>query len=120
MWFVKAQYFCTSYSLLVSIRLSGFSCPSTMWVCSAEYTSEKLMLAGDAPKAWNMLVQSGLTGTRILNPFRSAGVAIGFVLLVVCRKPLSKIFSNTCRPRLPISARTNAPSLPSIAGQTWS
>jgi hypothetical protein len=33
----------------------------------------------------NIEVQSGLTGTRILNPFRSAGVLIGCVLLVIWR-----------------------------------
>jgi hypothetical protein len=31
----------------------------------------------------NIDVHSGLTGTRILKPFRSAGVAIGFVLVVI-------------------------------------
>src|SRR5258707_296833 len=41
-----------------------------------------LMLAGAAPKALNIEGQSGLTGTRILKPLRSSGVAIGCVLLV--------------------------------------
>ncbi len=44
-----------------------------------------LMLAGAAPNALNIEVQSGLTGTRILKPFRSSGVAIGCVLLVIWR-----------------------------------
>ena len=64
---------------------SGFSWPSTTLVCSAEYTSLKLMLAGEAPSALNSDVHSGLTGTRILKPFRSAGVLIGLVLLVMLR-----------------------------------
>ena len=34
-WLVRLQYFCTSYSLAVSISTSGFSCPSTMPVCNA-------------------------------------------------------------------------------------
>ena len=78
------------------------------------------MLIGEAPSAWNMLVQSGETGTRILKPFRSAGVLIGWVELVIWRNPLSHIFSIAIRPRLSISARTSAPSLPSIAFQTVS
>ena len=53
-----------------------------------------------------MLVQSGLTGTRNLTPRKSAGVTIGFVLVVVWRKPLSQILSIASSPRLPISART--------------
>jgi len=43
------------------------------------------MPVGEAPNAWNMLVQSGLTGTRILKPLRSSGVRIGFVELVIWR-----------------------------------
>ncbi len=91
-----------------------------MCVCSAEYTSLKLMLVGEAPKLWNMLVQSGLTGTRIFKFLRSSGVLIGLVEVVIWRKPLSQILSIACRPRLSISPRTYAPSLPSIAAQTWS
>ena len=43
------------------------------------------MLAGDASSALNIEVQSGLTGTRILKPFRSSAVLIGRVLLVMLR-----------------------------------
>ena len=106
MWLVSEQYFCTSYSLAIWIRLSGFSWPSAILVCSAEYTSEKLMLIGEAPSAWNMLVHSGETGTRILKPFMSAGPLISRVELVIWRKPLSHIFSMGTKPRLAISPRT--------------
>ena len=78
------------------------------------------MLIGEEPSAWNMLVHRGETGTRILNPFRSAGPLIGWVELVIWRNPLSHILSKAIRPRLSISARTNCPSLPSIAFQTVS
>ena len=44
-----------------------------------------LMLAGAAPKALNIEVHSGLTGTRILKPLRSSGALIGCVLLVIWR-----------------------------------
>ena len=40
---------------------------------------------GDAPKAVNMPVHSGETGTRILKPFRSSGVLIGLVPEVIWR-----------------------------------
>ena len=52
------------------------------------------MLAGAAPKALNIEVHSGLTGTRILKPCRSSGVVIGLVLVVIWRKPLSQMRSN--------------------------
>ena len=71
-----------------SITASGFSSPSTILVCNAEYTSLKLMLVGDAPSALNMLVQSGLTGTRIFIPLKSVGCMIGLVLVVVCPEPV--------------------------------
>ena len=64
------------------------------------------MLAGAEPKAVNIEVQSGLTGTRILKPFRSAGVWIGLLELVIWRKPLSQILSMTTRLALPIWPRT--------------
>ena len=51
------------------------------------------MLIGEAPNALNIDVQSGLTGTRILKSCRSAGALIGFVLVVMWRKPLSQILS---------------------------
>ena len=65
-----------------------------------------LLLAGDAPSALNIEVQSGLTGTRILKPFRSADVTIGLVEVVIWRKPLSQILSKATRLALPIAART--------------
>ena len=76
---------------------SGFSWPSTTLVCSAEYTSLKLMPVGAEPKALNIDVHSGLTGTRILKPFRSSAVLIGLVLVVMLRKPLSRQRSKQCR-----------------------
>jgi len=36
MWLVSEQYFCTSNSFASAISVSGFSCPSTILVCSAE------------------------------------------------------------------------------------
>ena len=53
-----------------------------------------------------MVVHNGVTGTRISNPFKSAGVLIGWVLLVICRKPLSQNFSKAWRPALSIAPRT--------------
>ena len=47
-----------------------------------------------------------MTGTRILKPFRSSGVLIGFVDDVVWRKPLSQILSMAMRLALAIWART--------------
>jgi len=99
---------------------SGFSCPSTIFVCSAEYTSLKLMLAGDASSDLNIDVHNGLTGTLILKPFRSAGVTMGLLELVIWRNPLSQILSNATRLALAMAARTCAPRSPSIAAQTCS
>ncbi len=65
-----------------------------------------------------MSTLNGLTGTRIFRPRMSSALAIGRVLDVVSRKPLSHIFSNDSRPAFCIEARTNAPSLPSIAAHT--
>ena len=78
------------------------------------------MLAGAASSDLNMDVHSGLTGTRILNPFRSAGAAIARLDDVIWRKPLSQIRSNATRLDLAIAARTYAPSSPSMAAHTWS
>ena len=84
---------------------SGFSCPSTTLVCSDEYTSLKLMPVGDAPNALNIDVQSGLTGTRILKPFKSSAVTMGLVDVVMFLKPLSKILSKLCKLTLAMAAR---------------
>ena len=92
-WLVSEQYFCTSYSLADDTRVSGFSCPSTMRVCNAEYTSAKLMLVGAASSARKIDMMIGLGGTRSFIPRRSSGVATGRVLVVVTRKPLSHIRS---------------------------
>ncbi len=115
MWLVSAQYFCTSYSLAAEMMAGGFSCPSTTWVCNAEYTSEKLMLVGAAPRDWNSEVQSALIGTRIFSPLRSSGVWIGLVLVVTWRKPLSQTLSITSSPALRICPRSRSPSFPSKA-----
>ena len=48
---------------------------------------------GAVPRALNIDVHIGLIGTRILKPFRSAGVLMGRVLLVITRNPLSQILS---------------------------
>ncbi|MNN57202.1 hypothetical protein D3C81_1721760 [compost metagenome] len=78
-----------------------------MRVWSAEYTSEKLMLVGAASKARKIDMMMGLGGTRSFMPLRSSGVAIGRVLVVVTRKPLSQILSNANRVSVfAISART--------------
>src|SRR3954463_5822701 len=86
------QYFCTSYRRVVAMIGSGFSCPSTTLVCSAEYTSLKLIGAGPASSALNSEVRIGAGGTRILKPFRSSGVLISRDDDVMCRKPLSQTF----------------------------
>ena len=106
MWLVMEQYFCTSNSFAVEISASGFSWPSTTLVCSAEYTSLKLIEAGDASNALNIEVHSGDTGTRILKPLKSSGPLIGRDDDVVWRKPLSQILSITTRLALVISPRT--------------
>src|SRR5438046_4330266 len=99
---------------------NGFSWPSTILVCNAEYTSLKLIEAGAASKALNIEVQSGETGTRIFKPLKSSGPLIGLLDDVVSRNPLSQILSITTRLALVISLRIKAPSSPSIAFQTVS
>ncbi|MNL11157.1 hypothetical protein D3C87_1319800 [compost metagenome] len=79
-----------------------------------------LMPVGEAPRALNMEVHSGLTSTRSLKPARSCGVKIGRVELVIWRKPLFQTFSIGIRPTLAVLARTYSPSLPSRAAQTLS
>ena len=76
------------------------------------------MDAGDAPKALNIEVHKGLTGTRILKPCKSAGVWMGLVELVMLRKPLSKQKSKACKFTLAMAPRTCAPKSPSIAAHT--
>jgi len=83
MWLVRAQNFCTSYSLVNWIATSPFSWPSTMPVCSAEYISGGAIPVGDASSALNIEVQSGLTGTRIFRPFRSSTDLIGCLDVVM-------------------------------------
>src|SRR6202012_3646681 len=97
---------------------SGFSSPSTTLVCSDEYTSAKLIEAGDASKALNIDVHSGDTGTRILKPLKSSGVTMGLGDHVVWGKPLSHILSIATRSFFRICARIHAPSSPSIAFRT--
>src|SRR5450830_619983 len=118
MWLVSEQYFCTSYSLAVEMIASGFSCPSTTLVCSAEYVSLKLIEVGAASNALNIEVHSGDGGTRIFIPFKSSPITIGLVDEVICRKPLSQILSIATRPDLAICARTWAPRSPSSAFHT--
>ena len=98
--------FCTSYSLVVAMMASGFSWPSTTLVCSAEYSSLKLIGVGDAPSAWNKEVRIGAGGTRSLNPLRSPGVRTSRVEDVTWRKPLSQNGVTDTRPALAICAAT--------------
>src|SRR4051812_50088992 len=100
------QYFCTSYRRVVAMMASGFSCPSTTFVCSAEYTSLKLIGAGPAPSALNSEVRIGAGGTRILKPFRSSGVLISEPEEVTWRKPLSQTLDTVRIGVLAIWART--------------
>ena len=70
-------------------------------------------------KLRNIDMMIGLGGTRSFIPDRSAGVAIGRLLVVVTRKPLSQIFSKANNTSLlAISPRICAPSSPSIAAHT--
>ena len=85
MWLVMEQNFCTSLSLAVAMMASGFSWASTTLVCSDEYTSAKLMVAGEASNALNMETQKGLGGMRIFMPFRSSGLVMARVLEVIWR-----------------------------------
>ena len=78
------------------------------------------MHAGAAPSALNKDTQIGLTGTLILKPPRSAGELMALLPEVIWRKPLSHIFCMGSRPTFSISARTKAPSSPSIADHTAS
>src|ERR1700741_5410611 len=99
------MYFCTSKTRIVQITASGFSWPSAILVCKAEYISLTLMLIGEAPSALNMEVQSGLTGTRILKPSRSAVVTMALVEEEIWRKPLSQMCSMAVMPDLAMAAR---------------
>ena len=65
-----------------------------MCVCRDMYISLALIAVGDAPSDLKVETTSGLTGTRILSPLKSAGALIACVLVVVCRKPLSNIRAN--------------------------
>ncbi|MNL64249.1 hypothetical protein D3C87_1884470 [compost metagenome] len=77
------------------------------------------MLAGAASKLRNIDMMIGLGGTRSFIPNRSAGVAMGLLLVVVTRNPLSQIFSNANNTSLrAISVRICAPNSPSIAAHT--
>ena len=79
------------------------------------------MLDGNAPKPENSEVNSAVTGTRILNPLRSSTpFNCRLEDEVICRKPLSHIFSIGTIPALPMASRTTSPTPPSIAAQTWS
>src|SRR3954447_21391965 len=88
-WLVRLQYFCTSYRRAVAMIARGFSWPSTSLVCSAEYTSLKLIGVGLAPSAVNRVASIGAEGTRSFTPFRSSGPLIGLVDVVTWRKPFS-------------------------------
>ena len=78
------------------------SIPTLMIFKGGEMASRQV---GAAPKAVNIEVHKGDTGTRIFMPSKSAGVVIGPRDEVVWRKPLSQIFSCTIRPPFSISAR---------------
>ena len=99
---------------------SGFSCPSTIFVCSAEYNSLKLIGVGEAPRDWNSDVRIGAGGTRILKLLRSDGARISRVEEVICRNPLSQRLVTETRPTLAICAATYCPSAPSTARHTSS
>ena len=85
MWLVSDTYFCTSENLLVHGTSIGFSWPLIVPVCRPVKTSEKAMVVGLAPSFPKKSVQSGLPGTRIFRPFRSAGSSMGRTELVISR-----------------------------------
>ena len=77
--------------------------------------------SGAAFSVLNKLTRLGATGTRILNPTRSAAVRIGLLLVVIWRNPRSHIFSIGTRPAFAVICwRTKAPRSPSIAGHSLS
>ena len=84
---------------------SGFSWPSTTFVCKAVYTSLKLMVAGAASSALNIDVSDGAGGTRSLKPFRSAAILMSREDDVMWRKPLSQILETVKIDVFAISAR---------------
>jgi len=85
---------------------SGFSWPSTSLVCSAEYSSLKLIGVGLAPSAVNRDDSMGAAGTRIFRPLRSSGVLTALVEVVTLRKPLSQGLDMVSKPTFSICART--------------
>src|SRR5271165_6162854 len=97
----------------------GFSSPSTVWFCSAVYTSEKLIGVGEAPSDLKRSTHSAPAGVRILKFARSSAVLIGCVLEVIWRIPLAHIFGKTTSPLASMSLRTYAPSAPSTAENAW-
>ena len=73
--------------MLDSIEANGFSCPSTVFVSSAVYSSGKPMGTAFAPSALNISMKMGIWMTRIFNPWMSSSFATGLLLLVRLRKP---------------------------------
>jgi hypothetical protein len=106
MWLVIEQYFCTSYSFAVAMIASGFSWPSTTLVCSAEYTSAKLIEAGAASKRLEHRGPQRRDRHADLEALQSSGRVIGLFDEVIWRKPLSQILSITTRLAFAICART--------------
>ena len=104
----------------MSITTSPFSSPVTSLVCSAVYSSLKLIEVGAAPSAWNSEVKIGDTGTRMWNPFRSAGPLIGASEEVIWRNPLSANGAINWIPARSICASIYLPSSPSTPRYTCS
>ena len=66
--------------------MMGFSWPFTTPVCRAVNTSGQATGVGSAPSSFQMVTHCGISGTRSLRPFTSAGVGMG-LLAVSSRAP---------------------------------
>ena len=68
---------------------TGFSCPSTVLVDIAMYSSANAIGAAIAPSASMVFLLTATGGTRIFNPFTSSGPLIARALFEIERKPHS-------------------------------
>ena len=91
----------------------GFSCPSTVPVFNARYTSVTGIGTGLAPNSRNACKCAGFGVVRILRPFTSSGTFTGRLLFVRLRKPISRTPTG-CRPCLVRFCRNSLPIGPSI------
>ena len=92
--------------------MAGFSCPSMVPCWSAVNTSGQAMATAWAPMAFRLSTMTGLSITRIFNPFRSAGDFTGRLELVSCRNPFS-YQTTPCSPDFSNSSRIWRPMGPS-------